>query len=105
VSPGYVVDIAAATRHLATSGAAPGLYHCVNSGHATWHDVAREAAAQLGIEKPMLVPVTMDQIRLKAPRPRFCALSIDKLSGAGFDMPSWQDALRRWLAARGAPAT
>ena len=26
------------------SGAAPGLYHCVNSGHATWYDVAREVA-------------------------------------------------------------
>jgi dTDP-4-dehydrorhamnose reductase len=34
VSPGYVVDIAAATRHLVMSAAAPGLYHCVNSGHA-----------------------------------------------------------------------
>jgi dTDP-4-dehydrorhamnose reductase len=105
VSPGYVVDIAAATRHLATSGAAPGLYHCVNSGHATWHDLAREAAAQLGIAKPALVPVTMDQVRLKAPRPRFCALSVHKLSAAGFHMPPWQDALRRWLAARGVPAT
>jgi dTDP-4-dehydrorhamnose reductase len=105
VSPGYVVDIAAATRHLATSGAAPGLYHCVNSGHASWHDVAREAAALLGIARPTLVPVTVDQIRLKAPRPRFCALAVDKLSTAGFDMPSWQNALRRWLAARGALAT
>jgi dTDP-4-dehydrorhamnose reductase len=105
VSPGYVVDIAAATRHLATSGAAPGLYHSVNSGHASWYDVAREAAALLGIAQPTLVPVTMDQIRLKAPRPRFCALSVDKLSSAGFDMPPWQNALRRWLAARGAAAT
>jgi len=105
VSPAYVADIAAATRHLTTSGAAPGLYHSVNAGHASWHDVAREAAALLGIARPILVPMTMDEVRLKAPRPRFCALSVGKLSAAGFDMPSWQDGLRRWLAMRGALAT
>jgi dTDP-4-dehydrorhamnose reductase len=104
VSPGYVVDIAAATRHLAATGAPPGLYHCVNSGHATWYDVAREAAGLLGVE-PRLVPVTMDQIPLRAPRPRYCALSVAKLAAAGFTMPAWQDGLRRWLAVRGALAT
>ena len=105
VSPGYVVDIAAATRHLATSGAAPGLYHCVNSGHATWHDVAREIAALIGNDRPSITPVTMDQLKLKAPRPRYCALSVAKLEAAGFRMPAWQDALRRWLATRGALTT
>jgi dTDP-4-dehydrorhamnose reductase len=105
VSPGYVVDIAAATRHLATSGAATGLYHCVNTGHASWHDVALEVAGLLGISTPNLVPVTMDQVRLRAPRPRYCALSVGKLAAAGFLMPAWQDGLRRWLATHGAPAT
>ena len=102
VSPGYVVDIAAATRHLAMSGAEPGLYHCVNSGHATWYDVARAVASLIGNERPDITPVTMDQLTLKAPRPRYCALSVAKLEAAGFRMPAWQDALRRWLAARGA---
>ena len=101
VSPGYVVDIAEATRHLALSNAEPGVYHCVNSGCATWYDVAREVASLLEISAPNLVPVTMDQLKLKAPRPRYCALSVDKLAGAGFPMPAWQNALRRWLATRG----
>ena len=35
VSPSYVSDVAAATRHLVESGAAPGLYHCVNDGQGT----------------------------------------------------------------------
>jgi dTDP-4-dehydrorhamnose reductase len=104
VSPGYVVDIAAATRHLVVSGAPPGLYHCVNSGQASWYDVAREVAALVGNE-PRLVPVTMDQMKMKAPRPRYCALSVSKLASTGFVMPPWQDALRRWLAARGALTT
>lgn len=104
VSPGYVVDIAAATRHLVESGASPGLYHCVNAGQATWAEVARELAAVLGV-RPTLVEVTMDQVPLRAPRPRYCALSTAKLTGAGFDMPPWQDAVRRWLLPRAAPAT
>ena len=49
VSPSYVDDVAAATRHLVMSGAPPGLYHCVNAGHATWYDVAAEAARILGV--------------------------------------------------------
>lgn len=103
VSPTYTVDIAGATRHLTDVGAAPGIYHCVNSGQGTWADIAREAAAILGLA-PRLVPMTMDQARLRAARPRFCALSPGKLAAAGFPMPPWSDALRRWLAARRAPA-
>jgi len=99
VSPGYVPDIAAATRHLLDAGAAPGLYHCVNSGSATWDQVARELARMLGIQ-PILDPITMDQVQMKAPRPRFCALATDKIAAAGFPMPAWQDAIGRWLASR-----
>jgi dTDP-4-dehydrorhamnose reductase len=101
VSPSYIHDVAAATRHLVTTGAEPGLYHCVNTGHASWYDVAREAAAILRVE-PKLVPITVDAIPLKAPRPRYCALSTRKLAATGFSMPSWRDALRRWLGARAA---
>jgi dTDP-4-dehydrorhamnose reductase len=105
VSPGYVVDIAAATRHLVFADAQPGLYHCVNDGHASWYDVAREVAALIGAEQPKLVAVTTDQMTMKAPRPRYCALSVSKLAATGFAMPPWQDALRRWLATRGALTT
>jgi dTDP-4-dehydrorhamnose reductase len=100
VSPSYSRDVAAATRHVVTSAAPTGLYHCVNDGHASWYDVAREAAAILGIE-PRLVPVTVDQMPLRAPRPRYCALSTRKLAATGFTMPTWRDALRRWLEGRG----
>lgn len=99
VSPSYSKDVAAATRHLVTSGAAPGVYHCVNDGHASWHEVAVEAARILGVE-PRLVPITIAQLPLRVPRPIFCALSTKKLAAAGFAMPTWQDGLRRWLEDR-----
>jgi dTDP-4-dehydrorhamnose reductase len=96
VSPSYTPDIAAATHHLVTAGAAPGLYHCVNAGQATWEQVAREAARLLGVD-PNLQLTTSDQVVLRAARPTFCALSPHKLAAAGFTMPAWQDALGRWL--------
>ena len=95
--------MAAATRHLVTSGAAPGLYHCVNSGAATWHDVAREAATLLGVS-PRFKTTTMAAAALRAARPRYCALDNAKLAAAGYPMPPWQDALRRWLSVRRQPA-
>jgi dTDP-4-dehydrorhamnose reductase len=104
VSPSYTPDIAAATRHLLLTGAPPGLYHCVNAGQATWYEVAQAAADLLGL-RPSLVPVSVNDVQLKARRPQFCALSPQKLAAAGFPMPSWHDALRRWLAGRSYQAT
>lgn len=101
VSPSYVHDVARAVRHLTGTTAPPGVYHCVNSGWATWHDVAEEAARLLGV-RPRLQPITVDQVAFKATRPRFCALANLKLAAAGFTMPTWNDALRRWLTERSA---
>lgn len=97
VSPSYTTDIAQATRTLVERGAPPGLYHCVSSGAATWEAIARHAAALLAL--PIAItPITLETVALKAPRPRYSALSNAKLAAAGIAMPSWQDALRRHLA-------
>lgn len=96
VSPSYSPDVAAATRHLVEGDAPGGVYHCVNGGHATWETVAIEMARQLGVE-PRLRRLTTDQLTLRAARPQYCALANAKLAAQGFVMPSWQDALTRWL--------
>jgi dTDP-4-dehydrorhamnose reductase len=102
VSPSYVPDIAAATRHLVLRDAPPGLYHCVNAGQATWYEVAQTAAELLRVA-PRLVAVSVNDVQLKARRPQFCAMNPQKLAAAGFAMPSWQDAMRRWLKGRAIP--
>jgi dTDP-4-dehydrorhamnose reductase len=104
VSPSYVLDVARATRHLIESGATPGLYHCVNSGHATWFAIAETAARLLGVE-PRIEASTMDAQGLVASRPKYCVLDNGKLAATGFHMPPWPDALTRWLAVRGAGGT
>jgi dTDP-4-dehydrorhamnose reductase len=99
VSPSYVVDVSDATASLLRSRPAPGLYHCVNGGAATWFDVACEVRRRLE-SAAAIEPITTKDARLRAPRPRFCALSNEKLRAAGVAMPTWQDALGRALETR-----
>ena len=99
VSPSYVDDVAAATLALLRTAAPHGLYHCVGSGHATWFDVARELAGRLGVQ-PAIRGITLDELDLRAPRPRFCALSNRRLAAAGIEMPHWRDALGRYAELR-----
>jgi dTDP-4-dehydrorhamnose reductase len=99
VSPSYVWDVADATTRLLQAQPQFGVYHCVNNGHATWFDIATEVARQLNIAAA-LEPTTLADARLRAPRPRYCALSNAKLRAAGISLPSWQDAVARELEAR-----
>lgn len=105
VSPSYVEDVAEATSVLVERQAPFGLYHCVNDGHASWHDVGREIARLLGADESLLDPVSTADVPMRAKRPRFCALSNAKLRQAGAAMATWQSALARYVDARRAPET
>ncbi len=99
VSPSYVPDVAAATKTIVSRSAPTGLYHCVNGGLASWFDVVRAAAIQLGCES-LLSPITTNDVDVRATRPKFCALSNAKIVAAGARLPTWEDAVRRYLTAR-----
>jgi dTDP-4-dehydrorhamnose reductase len=73
---------AAIARHLAD------IQPTVLVNCAAYHDVdgAEDRASQ-----------ALETAALSAPRPKFCAMSNAKLAAAGIDMPTWQDALRRYL--------
>jgi dTDP-4-dehydrorhamnose reductase len=99
VSPSYVVDVVAATKRIVECGE-PGLYHCVGTGHATWYELAKEIARLMRKDhEARLVPISVAEVSLQAPRPTFSALANDKLTKIA-DMPTWQDALRRYLEFR-----
>jgi dTDP-4-dehydrorhamnose reductase len=94
VSPSYAWDVAAATGQLLQRRPVSGVYHCVNTGAATWHDVAVEVRRQVASDS-VLEPITMNDVALRAARPRYCALSNARLQSLGIEMPTWQDALGR----------
>jgi dTDP-4-dehydrorhamnose reductase len=104
VSPTYAIDAARATRQLVDRRAPPGLYHCVNSGRCTWFEFAQELARRMGVP-PRFTPISMKDVVLRAPRPQFCALSNEKLRAAGIEMPTWQDALGRFVHAHESPTS
>ncbi len=100
VSPSYVEDVGAATE-VALAKAVPfGLYHCVNGGHTTWHELGREIARLGGWNDDLLVPVKVADVRMKAKRPQYAALGNAKLAAIGVVMPGWRDAVARHLAGR-----
>ena len=97
VSPTHVGDAAAAVLALIERGAEAGVYHLVNSGCATWKEVAEEAARRLGVV-PNLNVLSLADVSLPAARPQYCAMSNAKLCAAiGYTLPTWQDALGRYL--------
>jgi dTDP-4-dehydrorhamnose reductase len=98
VSPSYVEDVVTVTEALLDTAAPAGVYHCVNSGHATWLEVGREIAVALGAPERLLQPVSVADVVLRARRPVFAALSNEKLRRLGIAMPSWQEAVRRYVA-------
>jgi dTDP-4-dehydrorhamnose reductase len=97
VSPSYVEDVVTATSALLQQRSPSGVYHCVNTGWTTWSGLARELATIAGAPDAPIQDVMSDSVGLIAPRPKFAALSNDKLAAAGIPMPTWQSALRRYV--------
>lgn len=74
-----------------------GRYHATNEGLCSWYEFACEIFKQAGMNVTV-EPVTSDQFPVKAKRPMNSRISKDKLLENGFQpLPSWQDALRRYL--------
>jgi dTDP-4-dehydrorhamnose reductase len=98
VSPSFVDDVVAATAALVAREAPFGLYHCVNSGWTTWSGIAHELARIVGAADAQIADIAMADAGLLARRPAFAALSKAKLAAAGIPMPTWQDALARYVS-------
>ena len=97
-SPTYTPDLAKAIIELCQRDAR-GIVHVTNSGDCTWFDFAREIVAGAGLSTEVR-PTTSDQFVRPAERPKYSVLSGVSLKEYGIEMPSWQDALRRYLKER-----
>jgi dTDP-4-dehydrorhamnose reductase len=98
VSPSFVDDVVGATWELLDRAAAPGVYHCVNTGATTWFGIGQAVAARVGADPRLLVPTSVKDVAMKAARPQYAALSNARLAAAGVPMPAWEDALARYLS-------
>jgi dTDP-4-dehydrorhamnose reductase len=98
VTPSYVIDLAEATAAVLDGRVPVGLYHCVNSGATTWFELIRTVAREVGADPETAVtPVPFEPSAFPARRPKFAALSNAALAAHGVAMPTWQDAVARYV--------
>lgn len=98
-SPTHTLDLAEATCALVTTGAY-GLYHAVNRGQCSRFDFAREILRLAGSET-RVVPCASSEFPTKAERPLYSVLDVEKLEQiSGYSLPSWQEALSRYMQRR-----
>ncbi|MGA7696223.1 MAG: dTDP-4-dehydrorhamnose reductase [Candidatus Sulfotelmatobacter sp.] len=96
--PTYAVDLARAIVQLCRKNA-NGIVHVTDAGDCTWFEFAREIVRSAGLATTVR-PVSSQQMARPAPRPTYSVLSPTRLQALGIEMPSWRDALRRYLEQR-----
>ena len=100
LTPTYTFDIAEAVRKLVLTGKF-GLYHLTSEGQCSWYEFTRHIFESAGI-KASLSPCKTAEFFSPVKRPAYSVLSKDKLHSLGISMPTWQDALPRYLKERSA---
>ena len=100
MSPTATADVARVVLRILVEDCAPGLYHVVNDGAASWFDFAREIIARSRIDATV-TPCSSKDYPTRAVRPRYSVLDNKKTSIAFGPLPPWQTALDDYLRARG----
>lgn len=95
-SPTYTYDLARLLVDMMETDKY-GFYHATNEGLCTWYEFAVEIFRQAGVDVKV-IPVSSEEYKAKAKRPCNSRMNKDKLDEMGFErLPSWQDALARYL--------
>lgn len=100
-SPTYTVDLATLLVDMVQTEKY-GEYHATNEGYCSWYEFACEIFRQT--DKPVVVlPVDSSGFRSAAKRPANSRMSQKNIVKNGFaKLPTWQDALNRYLKELGA---
>ena len=96
--PTYTTDLARAIIQLCRKNAS-GIVHVTNAGDCTWFEFAQEIVRNAGLSTAVR-PVSSQQMARPAPRPAYSVLSAVSLRALGIEIPSWPDALRRYIKER-----
>ena len=96
--PTYAVDLARAIMQLCRKDAS-GIVHATGAGNCTWFEFAKEIVSSAGLTTTVR-PVSSQQMARPARRPAYSVLSPARLRAFGIEMPSWHDALQRYLEQR-----
>jgi dTDP-4-dehydrorhamnose reductase len=98
LTPTYTADLAEQTRKLITTGKF-GLYHVTSEGQCSWYEFTHYIFNCAGVDAQLSAVKTSDFFS-PVKRPTYSVLSKAKLGGLGLAMPSWKDAIPRYLQER-----
>ena len=98
LTPTYTVDLAKAVRQLIQTGQS-GLYHLSSEGQCSWYEFTHYIFECAGV-KASLTPCKTGDFPSPVRRPSYSVLSKTKLRRLGLSIPSWQDAVARYLQER-----
>lgn len=100
MSPTSSADVASILTRLLAQGCVSGTYHVANRGAASWYEFAKEIVRRVGIAATVQ-SCSSDELGFRAPRPRYSVLDTERISGMVGAPALWQEALERYLSARG----
>ncbi len=96
-SPTYAVDLASIIHQTINKKLEYGIYNATNIGYTTWYDFTK-MIFELENVKCKVIPVTSEEFKSPAKRPKNSQMSKDKLLKNGIIIPTYEDALRRYLS-------
>lgn len=97
-SPTYAVDLADIIYQALEKDIPYGVYHTTNLGFTTWYEFTKKIY-ELARISCRVNPVTSEEFASVAKRPANSMLSKEKILEAEITVPSWEDALGRYLKA------
>lgn len=101
ITPSYTRDLAEGILALAQLDHLPPVVNLANEGRCSWYTVAEHLKTRLGGDAPV-TPIPGAQWPYRSPRPRNSTMSTRLFrSLTGTTLPSWQDALDRYLREKG----
>ncbi len=104
-SPTYAEDLANIIGEAIEKEIPYGIYHSTNEGFTTWYDFTKAIFEQAGVNckvNPVSTEKYIEMMNIvQAKRPKNSQLSKAKLAKVGIQVPTWEDALRRYLIKEG----
>lgn len=94
ISPSWTRHVSEAIKELIRKEAKPGIYHVVNSGEASWTELAKYIVDRAGRTDIEIIPDSTPQ---NPPRPAYSVLGCEKLAKLEIVLPPWERAVDGYL--------
>ncbi len=104
-SPTYAEDLANIIGEAIEKQIPYGVYHATNQGYTTWYDFTKVIFEYAGVNCKVNPVTTEEYIEMmkitQAKRPKNSQLSKEKLLKQGITVPTWEEALKKYLKLEG----